>query len=242
MALWQREVIGEHVPERLLDLTHQQTGLAASLLEDDTSAGISPDATAVHVKDVARRRWPRFAHASAMTKWRWQWGRIHQAHWHHPVGDAHSTSVRARVDGGSHTLRNTGGEMPPHMQQAPAPNTASSWISPRPSRSWRCRTSAIPAFPAAAHYRDQFEPWLARRISRQFICGVTASKPSARARRSSSLPDRGNHGAITDCAAGRRPSHVPLFTSGRAARGAVSAYRVSRHPIRQCVRLPCHRQ
>ena len=36
MALWQREVIGQHLPERLLDLTHQQTGLAAGLLEDPT--------------------------------------------------------------------------------------------------------------------------------------------------------------------------------------------------------------
>ena len=48
MALWQREVISQHLPERLLDLTHQQTGLAADLLEDSTIAYFA-DGTAPHV-------------------------------------------------------------------------------------------------------------------------------------------------------------------------------------------------
>ena len=38
MALWQRTVLTRHLPERLLDLTMQQTGLAVSLLE-----GAEPD-------------------------------------------------------------------------------------------------------------------------------------------------------------------------------------------------------
>jgi penicillin G amidase len=38
MVLWQRAVLVEYLPERLLDLTHQQTGLATALLEARTSA------------------------------------------------------------------------------------------------------------------------------------------------------------------------------------------------------------
>ena len=51
-ALWQREVISHHMPERLLDLTHQQTGLAAALLEDASIAYFA-DGTEKHVCAVA---------------------------------------------------------------------------------------------------------------------------------------------------------------------------------------------
>src|SRR5262249_38096573 len=87
MALWQREVISQHMPERLLDLTHQQTGLAATLLED-SSITYFADGIASHVITTARRTLAALRERLGADTARWQWGRVHQAHWHHPVGDA----------------------------------------------------------------------------------------------------------------------------------------------------------
>ena len=119
MALWQREVIGQHLPERLLDLTHQQTGLGASLLEDP-AIGYFADGVAPHVAAVAQRTLDTLRARLGDDEASWQWGRIHQAHWHHPVGDAAFDIGPREVDGGSHTLRNTGGELPPHAASSGA--------------------------------------------------------------------------------------------------------------------------
>ena len=48
----------------------------------------------------------------------WQWERVHIAHWRHPLSSPVLAGAfdigPAPVDGGSHTVRNTGGELPPH--------------------------------------------------------------------------------------------------------------------------------
>src|SRR5262249_18325127 len=75
MALWQREVIGQHMPERLLDLTHQQTGLAASLLEDPSVAYFA-DGTAPHASAVARRTLATLRERLGDGEAGWQWGRL----------------------------------------------------------------------------------------------------------------------------------------------------------------------
>jgi penicillin amidase len=158
MALWQREVIGQHVPDRLLDLTHQQTGLAASLLEDPAisyfAGGIAP-----HVAAVARSTLAALRSRLGDDEASWQWGRIHQAHWHHPLGDAAFDIGPREVDGGSHTLRNTGGELPPHAASSGAEYrivvdfaTPDSFLAVQ-----NIGNSGVPDSP---HYRDQFEPWL----------------------------------------------------------------------------------
>ena len=158
MALWQREVIGQHLPERLLDLTHQQTGLAASLLEDDTIAYFA-DATSIHVKDVAARTLDALRTRLGSDETAWQWGRIHQAHWHHPVGDAAFDIGPADVDGGSHTLRNTGGELPPHAASSGAEyRIVVDFASPESFLAVQnIGNSGVPGSP---HYCDQFEAWL----------------------------------------------------------------------------------
>ena len=85
MALWQREVIGQHLPERLLDLTHQQTGLGSSLLEDPTISYFA-DGTTAHVVAVAQRTLAALRSRLGSDEASWQWGRLHQAHWRHPRG------------------------------------------------------------------------------------------------------------------------------------------------------------
>ena len=119
MVEWQRSVLAEHLPERLLDLTHQQTGLGATLLEDP---GLSYFAagTAATVAVVAQRTLAALRKRLGDDPASWQWGRLHQAHWRHPVGDGAFDIGPHEVDGGSHTVRNTGGEMPPHTASSGA--------------------------------------------------------------------------------------------------------------------------
>ena len=158
MALWQQEVIGQHLPERLFDLTHQQTGLAASLLEDPT-IGYFADGVAPHVAAVARRTLDTLRARLGADETSWQWGRIHQAHWHHPVGDAAFDIGPREVDGGSHTLRNTGGELPPHAASSGAEYRIVVDFT-TPDRFLAVQNIGNSGVPGSPHYRDQFEPWL----------------------------------------------------------------------------------
>ena len=158
MALWQREVISLHLPERLLDLTHQQTGLAASLLEDLTISYFT-DGTPPHVAAVAQRTLAALRSRLGADEAAWQWGRIHRAHWHHPVGDAAVDIGPREVDGGSHTLRNTGGELPPHAASSGAEyRIVVDFVTPDSFLAVQnIGNSGVPGSP---HYQDQFEPWL----------------------------------------------------------------------------------
>jgi penicillin G amidase len=158
MALWQHEVIGRHLPERLFDLTHQQTGLGASLLEDP-SIGYFTDGTAAHVAAVAQRTLAALRSRLGGDEAAWQWGRIHQAHWRHPIGDAAFDVGPREVDGGSHTLRNTGGELPPHAASSGAEYRIVVDFA-NPDRFLAVQNIGNSGVPDSPHYRDQFEPWL----------------------------------------------------------------------------------
>jgi penicillin G amidase len=158
MALWQREVISQHLPQRLLDLTHQQTGLAASLLEDSTISYFT-DGTAAHVVAVAQRTFAALQSRFGGDEASWQWGRVHQAHWHHPVSDATFDIGPREVDGGSHTLRNTGGELPPHAASSGAEYRIVVDFA-APDSFLAVQNIGNSGVPGDPHYQDQFEPWL----------------------------------------------------------------------------------
>jgi penicillin amidase len=158
MALWQREVIGRHLPDRLLDLTHQQTGLGASLLED-ASIGYFADGTAPHVAAVAQRTLEALRSRLGSDEASWQWGRVHQAHWHHPLGEASFDIGPHEVDGGSHTLRNTGGELPPHAASSGAEYRIVVDFA-APDAFLAVQNIGNSGVPDSPHYRDQFESWL----------------------------------------------------------------------------------
>src|SRR5262249_12394424 len=117
VEVWQERVIGEHVPERLLDLVRSQTGPAARLIERDDldwfGAGTSVRDLAI---GAAGRAVARVRERYGADQRGWQWGALHQAHWRHPL----STDERSwmdigpePVDGGIDTLRNTGGGQAP---------------------------------------------------------------------------------------------------------------------------------
>jgi penicillin G amidase len=158
MAQWQHEVVGQHVPERLLDLTHQQTGLAAALLEDASIAYFA-DGTARHVALVAANTLVMLRTRLGSDPAAWQWGRVHQAHWQHPVGDTRFDIGPREVDGGSHTLRNTGGEQPPHGATSGAEyRIVVDFASP--DRFLAVQNIGNSGVPGSLHYQDQFERWL----------------------------------------------------------------------------------
>jgi penicillin amidase len=158
MALWQREVIGQHLPERLLDLTHQQTGLGASLLEDP-DIRYFPDGTATHVIAVAQRTVATLLSRLGSDTSAWQWGPLHQAHWRHPLTNSAFDVGPHEVGGGSHTLCNTGGELPPHAASSGAEyRIVVDFASP--DSFLAVQNIGNSGAPDNPHYRDQFEPWL----------------------------------------------------------------------------------
>ncbi len=162
MALWQRSVASQYLPERLLDLTMQQTGLAAALLEQD---GLSCFAagTPAAVRVVARQAVATLERRLGKNAAGWHWGRVHTAHWRHPLSSPALAGALdigpAPVDGGSHTLRNTGGELPPHAAGSGAEYRMVADLS-APDSFLAIQNIGNSGVPGSAHYRDQFGPWL----------------------------------------------------------------------------------
>lgn len=162
MAVLQRSVLARHVPERLLDLASQQTGLAASLLEG-AQPEYFPGGIAAAVADTAARAVARLRERLGASPEDWQWGKVHIAHWRHPLsspalGDAFDIGP-APVDGGSHTVRNTGGELPPHAASSGAEYRIVMDFA-TPARFLAVQNIGNSGVPGNRHYRDQFAPWL----------------------------------------------------------------------------------
>jgi penicillin G amidase len=155
-------VLAVHLPARLLDLTVQQTGLATSLLEgaapDYFADGTATQAIAVAKQSVAALRTRLGADPAG-----WQWERVHLAHWRHPVSSpvlAGAVDIGpAPVDGGSHTVRNTGGELPPHGASSGAEYRIVVDFAD-PSSFLAVQNIGNSGVPGSPHYRDQFRPWI----------------------------------------------------------------------------------
>ncbi len=165
MVLWSRHVLAVHLPARLLDLTAQQTGLATSLLEgaavDYFAGGVAAAVIAVAKQAVATLR-ARLGDDPSQ----WQWERVHIAHWRHPVSSPVLSDAMdigpAPVDGGSHTIRNTGGELPPHGASSGAEYRIVVDFT-APDRFMAVQNIGNSGVPGSPHYRDQFQDWIAGR-------------------------------------------------------------------------------
>jgi len=162
MFHWQRRVLSEHVPARLLDIAMQQTGLCTVLLEEPGTAyfrGASIQSVAV---EVARQSLAALRERLGPDRAAWAWGRLHLAHWRHPLsGEAVAEAFDigpAPVDGGSHTVCNTGGELPPHAASSGAEyRIVVDFASPESFLAVQnIGNSGVPGSP---HYRDQFADW-----------------------------------------------------------------------------------
>ncbi|WP_374448496.1 penicillin acylase family protein [Stella sp.] len=161
MYHWQRRVLARHMPERLLDLTVQQTGLCVALLADPDTAYFAegtPAAAVAAARDAVAALRRRLGDDPAG----WTWGRVHVAHWPHPLsGPANADAFDvgpAAVAGGSHTVANTGGELPPHGASSGAEyRIVVDFAAPRSFLAVQnIGNSGVPGSP---HYRDQFDDW-----------------------------------------------------------------------------------
>lgn len=161
MALWQRQVLLRHLPARLLDLASQQTGLAASLLEGE-QPGYFPERIGKAVVDVAKQTVGRLQEQLGDDPAAWRWERVHIVHWRHPLSTSTTSTAfdigPAPVDGGSHTIRNTGGELPPHAASSGAEYRIVVDFT-APNHFLAVQNIGNSGVPGSPHYKDQFEPW-----------------------------------------------------------------------------------
>ena len=162
MFHWQRATLGVHVPPRLLDLAVQQTNLCVHLLANPAMehfpGGSAEAAVAAARQSVAALR-ARLGHDPKG----WNWGTVHVAHWKHAITSAELAPDfdvgPASIDGGSHTVRNTGGELPPHAASSGAEyRIVMDFAEPR--QFLAVQNIGNSGIPGSSHYRDQFEPFI----------------------------------------------------------------------------------
>jgi penicillin amidase len=162
--LWQRRVARERFPERLLPLVQGQGGAAARLLEAD-DPGWFPDGTALAraLADTARE-----AVAEVRRRWGddpagWRWGRIHLAHWRHPLSDGatapHFDLGPAPVDGCADTVRNTGRSPTCGADSGAEYRLVVDFAQPDRFLAVQCTGNS--GQPGSPHYGDGFAPWIA---------------------------------------------------------------------------------
>jgi penicillin amidase len=154
MEVWQERTVRQYVPEPLWPLVAGQTGLAARRLEADA------DPRDVHA--AAAETLIRLQHRFGADPNGWMWGKVHQAHWRHPIsGSDHSwlDIGPAPVDGGSETLRNTGAGQPAFSANGGAEYRLVVDFS-EPDHILAVQNIGNSGVPGTPHYADQFQPWL----------------------------------------------------------------------------------
>ncbi len=163
MAIWNRTVLEAHLPAHLIDAAQQQTGLATSVIEGDIpdyfAAGIPATVVAVVRESIATahrtardRTGPRGSGDACISH-------IGATRSRMPLIHRRSISGRPAVNGGSHTIRNTGGEQPPHVAGSGAEYRIVADFA-TPDSFLAVQNIGNSGVPGSPHYRDQFEPWL----------------------------------------------------------------------------------
>ncbi len=161
MALWNRKVQSVHLPAHLIDLTVQQTGLCISVLEGAFPDYFGSDLDA-QIASVAADSLAALTVRLGADPALWAWGRVHVAHWRHPISSPRVADAfdigPAPVDGGSHTLRNTGGELPPHRAVSGAEYRIVVDFA-APDAFLAVQNIGNSGVPGSRFYRDQFAAW-----------------------------------------------------------------------------------
>jgi penicillin G amidase len=162
MFHWQRATAAVHMPARLRDLVVQQTGLGCALLAAPDRT-FFPGGTEATARTVAAEAVKTLQDRLGPDEAGWAWGKVHLAHWKHPLSNAERSESfdigPAPVDGGSHTIRNTGGELPPHNAASGAEYRIVVDFAV-PDRFLAVQNIGNSGVPGDRHYRDQFGPWL----------------------------------------------------------------------------------
>jgi penicillin amidase len=162
MVHWQRRVLAEHIPARLIDVAMQQTGLCTALLEDPAQAYFRDGSIRDHAVAVAAASIAALRARLGEDRTAWRWGALHLAHWRHPLSNAMLADAfdigPAPVDGGSHTVCNTGGELPPHAASSGAEYRIVVDFA-QPESFLAVQNIGNSGVPGSPHYRDQFADW-----------------------------------------------------------------------------------
>ncbi len=159
---WQERVAAERFPARLVSMVKGQGGIAARLIEaDDPDWFAQGTQSALHsvargVLTVVRER---FGNDPAG----WQWGKIHQAYWQHPLSNEAAASAfnvgPSAVDGCGDTVRNTGTGAPPYAASSGAEYRLVVDLTD-PTRLLATQNIGNSGQPGSPHYADQFSAWV----------------------------------------------------------------------------------
>jgi penicillin amidase len=162
MEVWQDRVARERFPADLVPLVRGQSGAAARLIERGDLAWFDGDLRR-ELEAAARTAMDQVRARHGTDPAGWQWGRVHHAHWRHPL----STPERdwldvapAPVDGGSDTVRNTGAGQPAFAASSGAEyRMVVDFV--QPDRLLAVQNIGNSGQPGSPHYADQFAAWLA---------------------------------------------------------------------------------
>jgi penicillin G amidase len=164
MEVWQERVAREHFPEQLIPLVRAYGGAAARLIERGNdelnwfNTDFSQEIVAA-VRVALERVRARFGN----DRHDWAWGKVHQAHWHHPLSASGYTPFDvgpAPVDGGPDCLRNTGAGQPAFAATAGAEYRLIVDFA-EPDRFMAVQNIGNSGQPGSPHYSDQFDAWRA---------------------------------------------------------------------------------
>lgn len=162
MEVWQARVARARFPAELVPLVRGQAGPAARLIERGDLDWFDGDLR-LELEAAAREAMQLVQARHGADPAGWQWGRVHQAHWRHPL----STPGRewldigpAPVDGGVDTVRNTGAGQPAWAASSGAEYRMVVDFA-EPDRFLAVQNIGNSGQPGSPHYADQFPAWLA---------------------------------------------------------------------------------
>jgi penicillin amidase len=162
MEVWQDRVARERFPAPLVPLVAGQGGPAARLIERGDLAWFGGDLR-LELEASAREALERVRQRHGADPAGWRWGRVHQAHWRHPLsapGQESGDVGPAPVDGGGDTVRNTGAGLPAFAATSGAEYRMVVDFA-EPDRFLAVQNVGNSGEPGSPHYADQFAAWLA---------------------------------------------------------------------------------
>ena len=164
MEVWQERVARARFPEQIVGLVQPSGGAAARLIEQglDNLSWFSTDLDN-EIAAAAREALARVRARHGSDPADWQWGKVHQAHWRHPLSAPGQTWFDigpAAVDGGPDTLRNTGAGQPAFAAASGAEYRLIVDFA-EPDRFLAVQNVGNSGQPGSPHYADQFQAWLA---------------------------------------------------------------------------------
>jgi penicillin amidase len=164
MEAWQAHVLRERFPQRLHELLHAQTGVAARLIERGDLGWFSSDLRQ-EICAVAAEAIGRMRMNYGPDQFAWRWGAVHRAHWLHPLSEPERRWLDigpAAVVGGGDTVCNTGVGQP-GLGAVGGVEYRIVVDFADPDRFLAVQNIGNSGRPESPHYRDQFDDWLAGR-------------------------------------------------------------------------------